>query len=134
MIVLDTSVIVAIALGEPEAEAFKSVLRQDALLIGWPTLFETRIVLSAKKFSNAAEIVARLTDAPNVTAIPFDAKHYQAAERAFERYGKGRHPAALNMGDCFSYATAMIAKAPLLFKGNDFGRTDVTCHPASSER
>lgn len=132
MIAVDTSVILAIALDEPEAEMFKSVLRQEALLIGWPTLFETRIVLAAKGFSNANAIVARLAQAPNVTAIPFDGKHYEAAERAYDRYGKGRHPASLNMGDCFSYAVAAITKAPLLFKGNDFGRTNLGCHPDSA--
>ena len=133
MIALDTSVILAIALDEPEADIFKAVLRQEALVIGWPTLFETRIVLSAKGFSNAGEIVARLAEAPNVTALPFDGKHYHAAEEAFERYGKRRHPASLNMGDCFSYAVAAIAKAPLLFKGHDFGQTDLKLHPSSSQ-
>ena len=132
MIAVDTSVIVAITLEEPEAESFKSVLRQETLLIGWPTLFETRIVLSAKGFSNASAIVARLAEAPNVTAVIFDGKHYAAAERAYSSYGKGRHLAGLNMGDCFSYAVAAIAKAPLLFKGNDFVRTDLPCHPGSA--
>ena len=132
MIALDTSVILAIALDEPEAETFKAVLRQEALIVGWPTMFETRIVLSARRFSNAGDIVARLAAAPNVTAIAFDGKHYHAAEDAFDRYGKGRHPAGLNMGDCFSYAVAALAKAPLLFKGHDFGRTDVRVHPVSA--
>ncbi len=131
MIALDTSVILAIALDEAEAEAFKVVLRGQALLIGWPTLFETRVVLAAKGFANAGEIVARLSEAPNVTVLPFDRKHYDAAETAYHRYGKGRHPAGLNMGDCFSYAVALTAKAPLLFKGNDFGRTDLQRHAAS---
>ncbi|MEP7454136.1 type II toxin-antitoxin system VapC family toxin [Phyllobacterium sp. SB3] len=132
MIAIDTSIILAITLEEPEAENFKSVLRQEALLIGWPTLFETRIVLSAKGFSNASAIVARLFEAPNVTTVSFDGKHYAAAERAYSTYGKGRHPAGLNMGDCFSYAVAAIAKAPLLFKGNDFAKTDLRCHPGSA--
>ncbi|MFA5952888.1 MAG: type II toxin-antitoxin system VapC family toxin [Hyphomicrobium sp.] len=131
MIALDTSVILAIALDEPEADAFKALLRHQPLLIGWPTLFETRVVLAAKGFANAAEIVARLAEAPNVTALPFEAKHYQGAEIAYHRYGKGRHRAGLNMGDCFSYAVAVTAKAPLLFKGNDFGQTDLICHPGS---
>lgn len=132
MIALDTSVILAIALDEPEAEAFKSALRRDAILIGWPTLFETRLVLAAKGFANSTEIIARLAAAPNVTAIAFDGPHYAAAEAAFTRFGKGRHPAALNMGDCFSYAVAAVAKAPLLFKGRDFGQTDVVAHPAAA--
>ena len=132
MIAIDTSAIVAIALDEPEAEAFKRAVRDEAVLIGWPTLFETRIVLASKGFANASAIVSALADAPNVAALPFDRKHYQAAELAFERFGKGRHPAGLNMGDCFAYAVAMVAAAPLLFKGGDFGETDVTRHPASA--
>jgi ribonuclease VapC len=132
VIALDTSVIVAIVLDEPEAEAFKAALRQDEIIIGWPTLFETRTVLAAKRFSNPGDIVARFSEAPNITAVAFDKKHYHAAEQALERYGKGRHSASLNMGDCFSYAVAAIAKAPLLFKGHDFGQTDLKLHLASS--
>lgn len=132
MIALDTSAIVAILLDEPEAETFKTVLRQETVMIGWPTLFETRTVLTAKRFSNPGEIVARFSQAPNITPVDFDGQHYGAAEQALERYGKGRHSAGLNMGDCFSYAVAAIAKAPLLFKGHDFGQTDLKLHPASS--
>ena len=131
VIALDTSVILAIAFDEPEAEAFKTALRGAPILIGWPTLFETRLVLAAKGFSNAGAIVARLVEAPNVSAVPFDRKHYEAAERAFERFGKGRHAAGLNMGDCFAYAVAAAARAPLLFKGRDFAQTDLAAHPAS---
>ena len=67
-----------------------------------------------------------------MTAVALGERHYDAAETAFDRYGKGRHPASLSMGDCFSYAVAAIAKAPLLFKGQDFGQTDLKLHPASS--
>ncbi len=132
MIALDTSVIVAIALDESEAETFKAVLRDEALIIGWPTMFELRTVLAAKRFSNAGEIVSRFVEAPNIATVAFDGQHYRAAEQALDRYGKGRHPASLNMGDCFSYAVAAVAKAPLLFKGQDFGQTDLKLHPASS--
>ena len=131
MIALDTSVILAIALDAPEAEVFKSTLRRGALLIGWPTLFETRLVLAAQGFPNAAAIVTRLAAAPNVTAIAFDGAHYAAAETAFARFGAGRHPAGLSMGDCFSYAVAAVAQAPLLFKGRGFGQTDLLAHPAA---
>lgn len=132
MIAIDTSVLVAIVLEEPEAETFKSVLRQEEIVIGWPTLFETRTVLTAKRFSNPAEIVSRFVDAPNVMPIAFSEKHYREAEFALDRYGKGRHPAGLNMGDCFSYAVSAVAKAPLLFKGRDFSQTHLKLHPASS--
>lgn len=132
MIAIDTSVIVAMALGEPEAESFQALLGRQAAAVGWPTLLEARMVLTGKGFANAAAIIDQLARLPNVTPIAFEEKHYRAAENAFDRFGKGRHPAGLNMGDCFSYAIAAVAKAPLLFKGNDFGKTDVIRHPASA--
>ncbi|MGF9566984.1 type II toxin-antitoxin system VapC family toxin [Neorhizobium sp. JUb45] len=90
------------------------------------------MVLSGKGFVSAAKIIKQFAETPNVTTIAFDEKHYRAAEDAFERFSRGRHPAALNMGDCFSYAVACIARAPLLFKGHGFGQTDLKLHPASS--
>lgn len=132
MIAVDTSVILAMALAEPEADSFTALLGREAVAIGWPTLLEARMVLTGKGFPNASDIVGQLVRLPNVTAIAFDAAHYHAAERAFDRFGKGRHPAALNMGDCFAYAVASVAGAPLLFKGSDFGGTDVACHPQSA--
>ena len=132
MIAVDTSAMMAIMLEEPEADLFKAAMR-EAVLIGWPTLFELRIVLAGKGFLNPGAIVSELAGAPNVTTIAFDATHYGQAEKAFDRFGKGHHPAALNMGDCFSYAVAAVAKAPLLFKGRDFSRTDIVCHPDSAK-
>ncbi len=132
MIAVDTSVILSMALGEPEAERFTALIGREAVAIGWPTLLEARMVLTGKGFPNASKIVDQLVQLPNVTAIAFDEAHYREAERAFESFGKGRHPASLNMGDCFSYAVARIAKSPLLYKGHDFGKTDLKCHPSSS--
>lgn len=132
MIAVDTSVIIAISMNEPEAETFRTLLGREPIIMGWPTLLETRMVLSGKGFVSAARIVDRLSKIPNVTTIAFDEKHYRAAEDAFQRFGRGRHPAALNMGDCFSYAVAAIAGTSLLFKGRDFGQTDILTHPASS--
>lgn len=132
MIAIDTSVIVATALNEPEAELFHSLVTREDILIGWPTLLEARMVLTGRTFPNAAAIINQLVKLSNVTAVAFGERHYDAAEKAFDQFGKGRHPASLNMGDCFSYAVAAIAKAPLLFKGNDFGQTDLKLHPASA--
>ena len=115
-----------------EAEAFKAILRQEAFITGWPTVFEIRTVPAAKRLSNAGDIVDRFLAAPDMTTVAFDGQHYRAAEYAMERYGKGRHPASLNMGDCFSYAVAAVAKAPLLFKGQDFVQTNLKLHPESS--
>ncbi|MBB3978601.1 ribonuclease VapC [Rhizobium azooxidifex] len=132
MIALDTSVILAMSLAEPEAETFKSIVARETVTIGWPTLLEARMVLTGRGFPNAAAIIAQLVELSNVSAVTFGERHYHAAEQAFERFGKGRHPAALNMGDCLSYAVAAVARAPLLFKGHDFGQTDVKCHPSSA--
>ncbi|MBW8285237.1 MAG: type II toxin-antitoxin system VapC family toxin [Rhizobium sp.] len=132
MIALDTSAIVATALGETEAELFHALVSREEILVGWPTLLETRMVLTGKNFPGAAAVIAQLVALPNVTPVAFGERHYHAAELAFERFGKGRHPAGLNMGDCFSYAVAAVAKAPLLFKGRDFSQTDLKLHTASS--
>jgi ribonuclease VapC len=132
MIALDTSAIVATSLGEPEAEKFHALVSREEILVGWPTLLEARMVLTGKNFPNAAAIIAQLVALPNVSTVAFGERHYHAAESAFERFGKGRHRASLNMGDCFSYAVSTVAKAPLLFKGQDFSKTDLKLHPASS--
>lgn len=132
MTALDTSAILAVALGEPEAELFQSIIARHPITVGWPTLLESRMVLTGKGFPNPSAIVDQLVRLPNVTTVAFGQGHYRSAEDAFDRFGKGRHSASLNMGDCFSYAVAAMAKAPLLFKGQDFGQTDVKIHPASS--
>ena len=132
MIALDTSAVVATALGEPEAELFHTLVSREEILVGWPTLLEIRMVLTGKRFAGAAAVISQLTALPNVNTVAFGERHYHAAEVAFERFGKGRHPARLNMGDCFSYAVSAVAKAPLLFKGRDFSETDLKLHPASS--
>lgn len=132
MIAVDTSVIIAISMREPEAETFRVLVGRDPVIIGWPTLLEARMVLTGKGFASAAKMIRRLSETPNVTTVAFDDKHFRAAEDAFERFGRGRHPAGLNMGDCFSYAVSAVAKAPLLFKGRDFSQTDLKLHPASS--
>lgn len=132
MIAVDTSVIIAIAADEPEAEIFRPLVGREPVIIGWPTLLEARMVLTGKGFVSAAKMIGRLAETPNVTTVAFDEKHYRCAEDAFERFGRGRHSAALNMGDCFSYAVAAVFEAPLLFKGRDFGQTDLKLHPASS--
>jgi ribonuclease VapC len=132
MIVIDTSVILAMSLNEPEAELFHSLVSREEIVIGWPTILEARMVLAGKNFTNAAAIIKQLIELPNVTTVAFGERHYYAAEKAFAQFGKGRHPASLKMGDCYSYAVAAIANAPLLFKGQDFSQTDLKLHPSSS--
>lgn len=132
MIVVDTSVILAMALAEAEAERFHAIITRDPVAVAWPTVLEARMVLAGRGFPNAAEIIRQLIELPNLSATAFGQSHYDAAEKAFDRFGKGRHPAGLNYGDCFSYAVSKVLDAPLLFKGGDFSQTDVKIHPASA--
>lgn len=124
--VIDSSALIAIVTGEPERRAFiEAIVAADTRLVAAPTLLETSLVL----FSRAGE--GRLQDLRDVCArgdvetVPFGPEHVELALDAFRRFGKGRHPAGLNFGDCFSYALAKATREPLLFKGDDFSRTDV---------
>ena len=125
-IVLDSSAIVAVMLAEP---GYQTILERmgaaELLAAGTPTEMETAIVLSARMGRDARpELDAFLREA-DVEIIPFTADHYRAAVDAFLRFGKGRHAAALNFGDCLAYAVATVAGLPLLFVGADFSRTDL---------
>ncbi len=93
--------------------------------IGAPTLFEAAMVLRVRKGPIACVALTQFLDENNVKSIPFDRGHAEIASRAFVRYGKGRHPAKLNFGDCMTYATAKLAGAPLLYVGGDFAKTDL---------
>lgn len=126
MIVVDTSALVAIQLAEPEAEAFSDLIANDgAPYLSTVTLFEARTVLSFRRESaRPSEFEAWLVVA-RVVAVAFDERQSALAFDAYQRWGKGNHPAALNLGDCASYALAKSLDAPLLFKGDDFSKTDI---------
>ena len=124
--ILDSSAIVAILLRESEHEALQSKLAAaPSLGVGTPTLLESAIVLSARLERNAQGILARFIQETDTVAIPFSQAHYSVAHQAWLSYGKGRHPAALNFGDCAAYATAQLAGEPLLCTGDDFSQTDL---------
>lgn len=128
MIVVDSSALVAILRREPEADSFLQVIAgAEGCLLSAVSLLETSMVLAGRTGDGAswAELDALIARADmQVTAQ--DAELTEEARRAFLRYGKGRHPAALNLGDCASYALAKAQDLPLLFKGNDFPNTDLT--------
>lgn len=92
---------------------------------GAPTLFETAIVLIARQGVDGRDSLLDFLEDNRITSIPFDARHWAIAAEAFLRFGKGRHPARLNYGDCMTYATARLASHPLLCIGNDFAQTDL---------
>jgi ribonuclease VapC len=96
-----------------------------AVSIGAPTLFEVRMVAVARWGREGEGLARGFFDDREVGVIPFDERHAALALSAFTRYGKGRHPAALDYGDCMTYATARLAEMPLLFTGGDFARTDL---------
>jgi ribonuclease VapC len=123
-VILDTSAIVAIALKEPGFEELlgKLVKARNAG-VGVPTLTETAIVLSARLNQDARGVLSRFLG--SIATVPFGDAHFVAAVDAWLRYGKGRHTASLNFGDCLSYATAALAGEPLLCVGNDFAQTDL---------
>lgn len=124
--IVDSSAIVAVVLDEPGCEALIDKLGSaDHAGIGAPTLAETAIVLSARLGRDARTLLSRFVDEASIEVVPFGEAHFRAAVEAWLRFGKGRHPAALNFGDCMSYATARLAGQPLLCTGNDFGRTDL---------
>ena len=125
MIAIDTSALVAILYHEPEAGRFLDVARSRRTLIGYPTLLELRMVTSGRSSSVPPQRALGLIELLDCEPVAFDAEHLRAAERAFDRFGKGRHPASLNFGDCMAYAVAAVAGCPLLFKGDDFARTDI---------
>lgn len=124
--ILDSSALVAILFKEPEAERLAATIRDtDTTAIAAPTLLETAIVAEGRTLPGMAEKLDALMGAIHPEIVPFTAEHASLAREAWRRFGKGRHKAGLNLGDCFSYALAKERGQPLLFKGEDFAATDI---------
>lgn len=124
--ILDTSALLSLVFREPGYERILTTIASAEWIgMGAPTLAETGIVLSARLGEEARPTLALLIEHLDLHVVPFEAAHARAAREAFERYGRGRHPAALNYGDCLTYAVAKVAGLPLLFVGNDFAQTDL---------
>lgn len=127
MIVVDTSAVIAVLLGEPEATALADVLASgEKVALSTGTALEMALVAQAKWGSSGAARLDKFLGELPLTYVPVDTDHLRLAREAHGRYGRGTgHPARLNFGDCFSYALARALDAPLLFKGDDFVHTDV---------
>ena len=124
--VIDTSAIVAIALNEPDAAELELRIADDPVrLISAATVLETTIVLETRLGDAGGREFDLWLLKVGGEVVPVDAEQIDAARRAWRRYGKGRHPAGLNYGDCFSYALALTRGEPLVFKGEDFARTGI---------
>jgi ribonuclease VapC len=126
---IDASALVAILNGEPEAAALAEAIDDAKAPFTSPlAIYEATVALMRENkwtSDEACSVVRRLLDAASIKVVMLTDDMATAAIHAFGRFGKGRHPAQLNMGDCFAYACAKAHRAPLLFKGDDFSRTDV---------
>lgn len=124
--VLDSSALVAVLFGEPDARKYIEALATvERKLISSVTKFETALVVEARKGEAGSVAFSKLLVGLSVDVIAFDSSMAEVAMDAWRRYGKGRHPAGLNFGDCATYALARIANEPVLFKGEDFPKTDL---------
>lgn len=128
--VIDTSALVAIFLAEPERKVLLDLLLQaESLMISAATVLETGIVLEARRGESAGREFDLFVVRANLLVVPVDSDQTEIARSAWRKYGKGRHPAGLNFGDCFAYALAKFAGEPLLAKGTDFAATDIEVCP-----
>ncbi len=124
--IVDSSALVAITFREPGHEDLITKLAAaPSAGIGTPTLAETGLVLAARLQRDPRDLVARLLAEFSIAEIPFGDEHWKEAVEAYLRFGKGRHKAQLNFGDCLTYAIARLANEPLLFTGKDFTETDL---------
>jgi len=124
--VLDTSALMALLLDEPEAEEFRAAVEEDTTrLVSAATLLETALVIEARKGEPGGRELDALIHKAEIVVVAVDAEHVSEARRAYRRFGKGRRAAGLNFGDVFAYALARTSGEPLLFKGDDFAKTDI---------
>ena len=124
--IVDSSAVLAVLYREPDAERFEmAIASAPGCRMSVANALETSIVMEGRGGSAAGHALDRFLKAAVIELEPVTAEHMEAARRAWRRFGKGNHPAALNFGDCFAYALADVTGEPLLFKGEDFARTDV---------
>lgn len=125
--VIDTSALAAILQREPERRRFiEAIEAADARLMSVATFVEISIVIEARHGAEGLRDLDHFIGRAGIDLVSVEAEHGTVARGAFSRFGRGRHRAGLNYGDCFSYALAISTGEPLLFKGDDFAHTDVT--------
>jgi ribonuclease VapC len=125
--VIDTSALIAILLNEPERDEFIDAVASDAVrLISAVNALETALVIEARRGESGGLELDLLMHRAQIDTVPFTKEHVEEARRAWRQFGKGNHPAGLNFCDCCAHALSKVAGEPLLFKGGDFSRTDVS--------
>lgn len=128
--VIDTSILIALLLAERDAEDLaQAIARDPKRLVSAFSAFEAAAVIHGRKGPAGIRELDLLLHALGVTIVSLDSEQALLARAAYERYGKGQHPAGLNLGDCCSYALSRSSGEPLLFKGDDFGKTDIETVP-----
>ncbi len=124
--VVDTSAILAILFDEPELQAFTEAIETaERRLLSAANFVEASMILESRHGADGVRALDRMLATANIEVVAVDEAQARAAREAFREFGKGRHPAGLNFGDCFAYALATTLAEPLLFKGTDFSQTDV---------
>ncbi|MGI9503145.1 MAG: type II toxin-antitoxin system VapC family toxin [Geminicoccaceae bacterium] len=124
--VIDSSAVLAILQREPESERFAALIEADPIrLISTVSVLEAGMLAEVRKGETGALELDNFILRGQFQTVPFDAEQASIARLAFRRFGKGRHPAGLNFGDCATYALASTRGEPLLFKGEDFSKTDI---------
>jgi len=127
--VIDTSAVIAILTNEPERQSFnEAVDKATSRMMSAASFVEASIVIEGSRGYDGLRDFDLFVASAGIEIVPVDIEQALIAREAYRRYGKGRHSAALNYGDCFSYALAKATGLPLLFKGNDFSGTDIQPH------
>jgi ribonuclease VapC len=124
--VIDTSALIAILLGEPDAKVFsEAIANAPKKLVSAFSALETSIVIESKKGEPGGRELDLLLHKARIEIVPINDEQFELARQAWRDFGKGHHPVGLNIGDCCSYALSKYSGEPLLFKGDDFSKTDV---------
>jgi ribonuclease VapC len=125
-VIVDSSALVAVTFRERgHEELIAKMTGASSAGIGTPTLAETGLVIGWRLRQDPRDLLVRLLDELGIDEVPFGESHWKEAVGAYLRFGKGRHKAQLNFGDCLTYAVARLADEPLLFTGSDFTETDL---------
>lgn len=126
MLLIETSALIAIVFQEPGyADLLRAISQEEHVIVSAANLAEALVVLERRSGTETAHDLEVLINHFGMNVVPFDVQQAREAHRAFQLYGKGRHPAALNFGDCLSYAAAKVTGSSLLYVGDDFARTDI---------
>ena len=124
--IVDSSALLTVLMREPDSEHYEAAIATAAnCRMSAVNVLETSIVLESRGGAAAGHELDAFLDRAGIALAPVTTEQVQAARVAWRRFGKGNHPARLNLGDCFAYALAKTAEQPLLFKGDDFSRTDI---------